>query len=227
MARSSKLAMLKIDQCIARFDNPRIHPDEQIDALIKSLSEFGFQQPVIVDANHAILAGHGRIMAAKKIYESGHAIPNIKRGYIPAVVVSGLSDEEKQAYIIADNKLASLSEFDASLLALELEELRSADFDICVIGFSAADIERINEDLMRERLRQMGVSASPIEQDDAAPSQSDGPRNVTLKILIPAVDRQIVYDALSKAKARHRVETSGDALVAIIEHHISHARETA
>ena len=113
--------------------NARTHSDKQVSQIAKSMRRFGFTNPVLIDDHNNILAGHGRILAA------------IKEGLIevPCVRLSGLSDDEKRAYLLADNQLALQAGWDNELRALELKELMELDFDITVIGLEIGEIEMI------------------------------------------------------------------------------------
>ena len=105
--------------------NPRVHSEIQIERLVNSLREFGFTNPVLVDDTGNVIAGHGRIAAAKKIgLES-----------VPTITLSHLSEEQRKAYIIADNQLALNSSWDDDILKHELEALMENGFDLSVLGW--------------------------------------------------------------------------------------------
>ena len=104
-------------------NNARTHSDEQVDMIAKSLQEFGFVNPVLIDEKNMIVAGHGRVMAAKKL--------GMEK--VPYVRVEGLTESQIRAYILADNKLAELAGWDFKLLGLELGEL--TDIDMTQFGF--------------------------------------------------------------------------------------------
>jgi hypothetical protein len=200
-------------------DNPRVHPPEQIEKLVASMREFGFPQPILVTREFGILAGHGRLEAARAIYDGGGAIPNLPAGKIPIVKIDGMSEVEQRAYRIADNRLASLSGFDATLLAAELSDLRGEGFDPDLLGFSALDMLRLDEDTQRATLQGMAEATPDDAHTDFNAPRDDAPleRTVRLEILIPAVDRQVVYDSLVKARTQFAVSNSGDALSALLD----------
>jgi ParB-like chromosome segregation protein Spo0J len=109
-----------------RARNPRTHSPKQIKQIAASIKEFGFISPVLVDGTDAIIAGHGRVEAAKLI----------GMGDVPTVRVDHLSAAQIRAYVIADNKLAENAGWDRELLALELQELSvELNFDVTVTGF--------------------------------------------------------------------------------------------
>jgi hypothetical protein len=126
-----KIETIKIEKLIPYARNSRTHSDEQVAQVAASIREFGFTNPVLIDAEDGIIAGHGRVMAARKL--SMTEVPCIRLGH--------LTETQKKAYIIADNKLALNSGWDEEMLGLELADLREADFDLDLVGFDAAEIE--------------------------------------------------------------------------------------
>ena len=110
--------------------NSRTHSDEQIAQVAASIREFGFTNPVLIDQDNGIIAGHGRVMAATRL----------KLDTVPCIRLSHLSDTQKRAYIIADNKLALNSGWDEEMLKLELIELDALGFDVDLIGFDDAEL---------------------------------------------------------------------------------------
>ena len=115
---------------IPYINNARTHSTEQINQIAASIKEFGFCNPVLTDGDNGIIAGHGRVMAAKKLGLET----------VPTIELSHLSDTQRKAYILADNRLAELSGWDDEILRLELSELESLDFDIDLIGFDDFDL---------------------------------------------------------------------------------------
>jgi len=133
MNATERFEKVNIDRLVPYARNARTHSKEQILQLRASLREFGFVNPVIVDKDLTIIAGHGRILAAK---EEG-----IKE--VPCVFVEHLTDAQKRAYILADNRLALNAGWDAEMLSVELSELQGADFDISLLGFDAAELNKL------------------------------------------------------------------------------------
>ena len=105
--------------------------DEQIEKIAKSMKEFGFINPVLVDGNLNVIAGHGRILGAKKL--------GMKE--VPCLFIEDLTEEQKRAYIIADNRLAEDAGWDKELLKIELEDLKNMNFDITLTGFELEDFD--------------------------------------------------------------------------------------
>lgn len=111
--------------------NSRTHSEQQIQQVAASIREFGFTNPVLIDDQDSIIAGHGRVMAAQLL-----GLP-----VVPCIVLDGLTETQKQAYIIADNKLALNAGWDEDMLRLELLDLQAADFNIDLTGFSTAELD--------------------------------------------------------------------------------------
>jgi DNA modification methylase len=126
-----KIETTPIEKLIPYARNSRTHSDQQVAQVAASIREFGFTNPVLIDSEDGIIAGHGRVMAARKL---GLA-------EVPCIRLGHLTETQKRAYIIADNKLALNSGWDEEMLGLELADLREADFDLDLIGFDAGEIE--------------------------------------------------------------------------------------
>jgi ParB-like chromosome segregation protein Spo0J len=123
---TEKIEAIAIEKLIPYARNSRTHSDEQIAQISGSIKEFGFNNPVLIDADDGIIAGHGRVLAARKL--GLDKVPCIRLGH--------LNDTQKKAYIIADNKIALNSGWNDEMLKLELEELKRADFDTTLIGWA-------------------------------------------------------------------------------------------
>lgn len=114
-------------------NNARTHSEAQISQIAASMREFGVTNPVLVDEHNGLIAGHARVQAARQL--GLHVLP--------AIVVAGLSDAQKRALVLADNKLALNAGWDEDLLRTELEALESENFDLSLIGFSEAEIAQL------------------------------------------------------------------------------------
>ena len=144
-----KIEQLPTADLIPYARNTRTHSPEQVAQIAGSIREFGFTNPILIDAENGIIAGHGRVMAASKL---GLA-------KVPCIRLAHLTATQKRAYIIADNKLALNAGWDEEMLGLELADLREADFDLDVLGFDNFAIEQF---------------LNPSERSDEAPESSGG-----------------------------------------------------
>jgi site-specific DNA-methyltransferase (adenine-specific) len=113
--------------------NSRTHSDAQVAQIAASIREFGFTNPVLIDEANGIIAGHGRVMAARKL----------KLTEVPCIRLAHLSDAQKRAYVIADNKLALNAGWDEAMLKLELADLKALDFDLDLTGFDTDEINAL------------------------------------------------------------------------------------
>ena len=141
---TTKMNLVDIDKLIPYINNTKIHSDEQIKKLRASLREFGFVNPVLIDKDFNILAGHGRVIAAKQ--------EGLKE--VPCVLVDYLTEAQKKAYIIADNRIAEDATWDEELLKVELEALDAEAFDLSLTGF---DEDELNDLFKEEKV---------VEDDD-------------------------------------------------------------
>jgi hypothetical protein len=122
---------VEIDKLIPYINNARTHSTEQIIQIQASIREFGFVNPVLIDGDFNIIAGHGRVMAAKA---EG-------MDKVPCLFIEHLTEAQKKAYIIADNKLAENAGWDMDLLKIELAELQECNFNVDLLGFDVDEIE--------------------------------------------------------------------------------------
>lgn len=130
---TTEMQLVAVSKLVPYVNNARTHNAQQITKLRSSLREFGFINPVIIDSEYNVIAGHGRIMAAK---EEG-----IEE--VPCVFVDYLTPAQKKAYILADNRMAMDAGWDEELLRLEIEALQAESFDVCLTGFDEKDIAEL------------------------------------------------------------------------------------
>ena len=126
----------KINELKQYENNSRTHDENQIKQICESIKEYGWTNPVLIDEKGMIIAGHGRVEAGKKL--------DIKE--VPCIVLSGLTDAQKKAYIIADNKMALNAGWNEELLKLELESLKELDFNLELTGFEEKELNSILEE---------------------------------------------------------------------------------
>jgi len=115
--------------------NARTHSDAQVAQIAASIREFGFTNPVLIDAEDGIIAGHGRVLAARKLGMTE----------VPCVRLGHLTDVQRRAYILADNRLAELAGWDTEMLALEIADLRLDDVDLELLGFDEESLRGLLE----------------------------------------------------------------------------------
>ena len=137
-----KYKSIDIDLLIPYARNSRTHSDSQVTKIASSIKEFGFLNPVIVDKDNGIIAGHGRVMAAKKL--------GLKE--VPILLVEHLTEAQKRAYIIADNRLALDAGWDEEMLRVEIAELEDLGFDLQLTGFEVGELESIKLEQTTEDL---------------------------------------------------------------------------
>ena len=167
----------KIKDLIPYCNNSRTHSDEQVLQIAASIKEFGFTNPVLIDDQGGIIAGHGRIMAAQKL----------KMDEVPTITLSDLSEAQKKAYIIADNKLALNSGWDDELLKIELEQLKELDFDLVLIGFSDDELA----------LLMGGETTEGLVDEDQVPELVDDPVTVLGDVWLLGNHRLMCGDSTS------------------------------
>jgi len=131
-----QVEQLSIDKLIPYVNNARTHSDEQVTRIASSIREFGFNNPILIDKHNTVIAGHGRLSAAKKL--------DLKE--VPCIRLEHLSDTQRRAYIIADNKIAMNAEWDEEILGLELVTLQTEDFNMDLLGFDVDELEHLLSD---------------------------------------------------------------------------------
>jgi DNA modification methylase len=143
------IAWRPLGELIPYARNPRTHSDAQVAQIAASIREFGWTNPVLVDGANSIIAGHGRVMAARKL--------GLER--VPVIELDHMSEAQKRAYVLADNQLALNAGWDEDLLRLELADLSELGFDLGLIGFGEGELERL-----------LAGSKEGLTEDDEAPA---------------------------------------------------------
>jgi len=139
----------KVEALIPYARNPRTHTDEQVAKIAASIVEYGWTNPVLVDGDNGIIAGHGRLAAARKL----------GLDQVPVIELAHLSPTQKRAYVISDNRLALDAGWNEEMLALEMAELSEAGYDLALTGFEDAEIEALLSD---------DVASDDADQDEDA-----------------------------------------------------------
>ena len=162
-AAPAHLEHLPIDGLIPYARNSRTHSPEQVTQIAASIREFGFTNPILIDADGGIIAGHGRVLAARQL---GMAT-------LPCLRLGHLSEAQKRAYIIADNKLALNAGWDETLLALELADLKAMDYDLGLTGFDLGEIDELIAGLDATPEGQTAADAVPEVRAEAISKPGD------------------------------------------------------
>ena len=173
---SMKVEQTNIDELIPYASNSRTHSEEQVAQIAASIKEFGFNNPVLLDGDNGIIAGHGRTLAARKL--------GLKE--VPTIELAHLSDSQRKAYIIADNKLALNAGWDMELLSLEMGDLRDNEFNLDLMGFTNQEID--------------AMFPEPLSK---YPNLPDGDKEPFQQITFTLHDEQVeqVQAAIKEAKA--------------------------
>lgn len=153
----------KVETLIPFARNPRTHSEAQVAKIAASIVEYGWTNPLLVDGDNGLIAGHGRLAAARKL----------GLDQVPVIELGHLSPTQKRAYVIGDNQLALQAGWDEELLALELAELQDAGYDLALTGFDDAEIER----LLAADVSVGNENESSEEESDAADEVPDAPAN--------------------------------------------------
>ena len=179
-AGAKHIEMWLIEKLVPWTKNPRTHSDAQIAQIAASIAEFGFNNPILVDTQAGIIAGHGRLLAARKL--------GLKE--VPVIVLDHLTDAQKRAYIIADNKIALNAGWDDDLLREELAALQQEDFNINLLGFE-------DEELVRLLAAQDAVAG--LTDEDAVPELPQTPVSGRGDFWILGNHKLLVGDATDQA----------------------------
>ena len=151
-----KIEQIEVEKLIPYARNSRTHSDEQVAQIAASIKEFGWTNPILTDGKKGIIAGHGRLAAARKL--------GIDK--VPVIELSHLSETQKKALIIADNKLALNAGWDAEALLVELEELELEGFDLELTGFGEEEINDMKPQVITDGLT----------DEDAVPDVPEEPK---------------------------------------------------
>jgi ParB-like chromosome segregation protein Spo0J len=153
MSQEIQVELVEVESLIPYARNARTHSDAQVAQLAASIKEFGWTNPILIDGDKGIIAGHGRLMAARKLgYEK-----------VPVIELKGMSDAQKRAYILADNKLALNAGWDDDLLNIEIQELKELDYDLDLTGFTDAELDELASDPWASDIE----SINKIEEKDS------------------------------------------------------------
>lgn len=151
-----QIKKVEVEKLIPYVRNSRTHSDAQVAQIAASIKEFGWTNPILVDGENGIIAGHGRLLAARKLGAKD----------VPVIELAHLTESQKRAYVIADNQLAMNAGWDTAMLTLELADLKDSEFDLDLIGFDAKELEKLLEPEQVEGLT----------DEDAVPDAPEEPK---------------------------------------------------
>jgi site-specific DNA-methyltransferase (adenine-specific) len=177
MLGAKQIKWESVDKLIPYAKNARTHSDEQVAQIAGSIKEFGFNNPILVDKDNSVIAGHGRLMAARKL----------GMDKVPVVELNHLTESQRKAYVLADNRIALNSGWDTSMLSLELQDLKD-DIDLSLLGFDPDELDAL---------------LNPIEEtegltdEDAVPDVPDEPKTKLGDIYILGNHRLMCGDSTS------------------------------
>jgi len=149
-----QIEMMAVADLVPYARNSRTHGDAQVAQIAASIREFGFTNPVLIDADGGIIAGHGRVLAARKL----------KMAEVPCIMLDHLTDTQRRAYVIADNQIAIGAGWNEELLSLELNDLHLEGFDMGLMGFDAAELSKLMG--FDEEIEAPESSSKEIDPDD-------------------------------------------------------------
>ena len=185
IAMAQKIELWNLERLKPYENNAREHSAEQVAQIAASIVEFGFLNPILVDSNDGIVAGHGRLSAAKEL----------ALDVVPVVVLDHLTENQKKAYILVDNKLAENASWNEELLAQEIIKLNLQDFDLNILGWTDEEIKALQED---------GWD-SDIESVERNEENLDGIQGKIIVKLDPDYKDQVI-DSINKFAEENNIE---------------------
>ena len=194
-----KITQKKVTELIPYVNNSRTHSDEQVAQIAASIKEFGWTNPILIDGDNGIIAGHGRLMAARKLGITE----------VPTIELSDLSESQKKAYVIADNNLALNADWDEALLKIELENLKDLSFDLEILAFDDEFLTNLldeNED--EENMYTQKVDIPTYEPSEIKPNVKD------------LYDDSKAFDLIDKIKASKLPQAEKDFLMLTAGRHV-------
>lgn len=199
--QNHKIEQVEVEKLIPYARNSRTHNDAQIAQIAASIKEFGFNNPVLIGESNDIIAGHGRVLAARKLELT--SVPCIKLGH--------LTENQKKAYVIADNRIALNAGWDEEMLKIELSDLASTDIDLSVLGFSEAELEMYS--LAGRELEQLDSENNQRTPAEGAESLEDA--SVRQIILVYPLDE---YEKVVEAMAQYAEKNALSNNTEVVNH---------
>ena len=181
--------------------NSRTHSDDQVAKIAASVEEFGFTNPILIDESNGVIAGHGRLQAAKRI----------NMGEVPCIRLAHLSESQKRAYVIADNKIAESGGWDDEMLKMEIMELAQDDYDLKLTGFDEAGLDSIlaiSEEVMEAVQKKR-------DHKETGHSQQDTVRQVIL--IYTSDENPRVMEAMREYAEEHGLSSNTEVVNHLLE----------
>lgn len=202
---SGNVRLVAVSSLKPHPNNPREHTEDQVDLIVSAIRKFGFAVPVLVDEDNMILSGHGRVQAAKKL----------KMRRVPVINVSNLTDEQKKAFLIADNKLTERGGWNDEALGSLVVELHSSGFDLGVLGL---DPPQVHGYLSGERTGFLeGENGQDEDEGEERGTITRVSEFVQLNFTLTGDQRKMIMNVLKREAARRGLQTSAEALVALCQ----------
>ena len=193
-----KITNKKVTELIPYVNNSRTHSDEQVAQIAASIKDFGWTNPILVDGSNGIIAGHGRLLAARKLGQTE----------VPTIELSDLTETQKKAYIIADNRLALSAGWDNEMLTLELNDLLADGFALEILGFDADELSDLLNDKDEENSYTQKVDIPTYEPSETKPDIKD------------LFDDSKAFDLIAKIKAAKLPQAEKDFLMLTAGRHV-------
>ena len=211
--RAEEVEIRPLDSLIPYEQNANTHPEAQIEQIANSIRQWGWTVPVLIDEQGMVIAGHGRIFAARRL----------KLSEVPCIVADQWTEDQKRAYVIADNKLQEGSEWDYTTMASELRSLTESGFDIDLTGISNTEFhvfsgtesdDEFSFDFNPE-VSSVGMSES-VNMSDDAPRKKTDEGYVEFALVMQEENKRRLMARLNEIKERHGVESNEDALMIMV-----------
>ena len=191
ITKARNIELIALDALTPYDKNARLHTRSQIEKIAKSIAAFGFNNPILIDSDQGIIAGHGRLEAAKFLgLES-----------VPVIRLDHLSDKERRAYILADNRLADLSQWDEELLGQEVAALQEAALDLDAMGWTEDELEALIAGL---------DDIEPTEDDLSSISDESEPETKSFRFEFDVTDHAELSEMLDTLRRRYKLEDAAE-----------------
>lgn len=191
ITKAKNIELLPLDALTPYDKNARLHTRVQIEKIAKSIAAFGFNNPILIDADQGIIAGHGRLEAAKLLELES----------VPVIRLDHLNEKERQAYILADNRLADLSQWDEELLGKEVAALQEAELDLDALGWSEDELAALVAGL---------DEMAPTDDDLSAISDESSSETKTFRFEFDVTDYAEISEMLDNLRRRYKLEDAAE-----------------